>query len=253
MDMIHYGSSNIGKKRNLNEDSMLVDAEHNLFVVADGMGGHNAGEVASAKAIEVFQEYIKIGFHDEDYGWLQKVDQHFSPEENVIIGATKIANKSLFSMASESEDLKGMGTTLTGAVFEKNAAYVFNVGDSRVYSYKNGTLLQLTEDHSWVNEQLKLNLITTEEAKSHRWKNVITRALGTTADIDVDVFVQPIESGDLFLICSDGLTSMLEDVDIKKVVESYRLSLEDMVNELIDEANANGGLDNISIIAVEVI
>ncbi len=252
-DLIYFGKTNIGKKRELNEDSILLDGKLNLFLVADGMGGHNAGEVASNKAIQIVQDFVNKGLNEKEYQWLKNIDTHYNEIENVIIASIKLANKYLFDMAKENTALKGMGTTIAGILFYGEEAYIFNVGDSRVYNYKNGNFLQITEDHSWVNEQLKLNLLTKEEARNHKWKNIITRALGTNKDIEVDIFKQKIESGELFLICSDGLTSMLDDSEIKNVIEMHRLSIEDMVRELIDEANANGGLDNISIIAVEII
>lgn len=253
MDIIFSGESSVGKKRSINEDAYFADKEQRLFIVADGMGGHNAGEIASQQALEIFREYFQKGIEDKDTSWIRHIDPGMDDISNVITASVKIANSRVYRMSFTNPQYKGMGTTLAGIYFTERTAYIFNIGDSRVYSYKGGNLLQITEDHSWIQEQVRLKLLTDSQAKNHQWKNVITRALGTAKNINIDLFKHPYESGEIFLICTDGLTSMLDDEKIKSIIENNRLELNEIITKLIDQANKAGGEDNITAISIEII
>ena len=246
-----YGLSDLGRVRKLNEDSFLVSDDLKLYLVADGMGGHAAGDVASSKSIELIKTFIERTAKDNDITWPFEMNPELAPEANKLIAAVQIANKEIYRMSSTNPELKGMGTTIAGLFIAESKGYIVHVGDSRVYLMRNERLKQITEDHSWVNEQLKENVITEDEAKQHRWKNVITRALGSEIEVNVDLQEENIVSGDIFLICSDGLSGMVERETMENIIKKHIDNLPEAAEEMIDYANKAGGVDNITVILIK--
>ncbi|MCK4401147.1 Stp1/IreP family PP2C-type Ser/Thr phosphatase [bacterium] len=245
-----YGLSDLGRVRKLNEDSFLVSDDLKLYLVADGMGGHAAGDVASRKSIELIKAFIERTAKDNDITWPFEMNPELAPEANKLIAAVQIANKKIYEMSFSNPELKGMGTTIAGLFIAEAKVYIVHVGDSRVYLMRNGRLKQITEDHSWVNEQVKENVITEDEAKQHRWKNVITRALGSEKEVKVDLQEKDIVSGDIFLICSDGLSGMVERKTMEDIIKKHINNLSEAAEEMIDYANKAGGVDNITVILI---
>jgi protein phosphatase len=227
-------ASDTGKKRRRNEDSYVVAPP--LFAVADGMGGAQAGEVASKLAAAALEE--------TDPGALS------GPEK--VTSLIQEANRRVYERAHADPATSGMGTTMTVALVEGTEVTIGHVGDSRAYLVRDGSLEQLTEDHSLVNELLKSGKLSPEEAETHPQRSVITRAVGTDPDVDVDTFVIEGQVGDVFLICSDGLTDMVSDDDIHDVLEKYRDDLDRATKSLVAAANRGGGEDNITVVAFAI-
>ena len=230
-----------GEIRENNEDSVYVDDKlKQIYIVADGMGGHNAGEIASRVAIDSFVEYFHANYTDNiDAGEMG----------DLLVGAVSYCNKKVYEIGCKDEGLKNMGTTFTVVAVVKDRAVIAQVGDSRAYVYRDKKLIQLTKDHSYVMEMVRQGKITVEEASVHPKRNIITRAIGTDKDVKVDIAFEPLKEKDLILLCSDGLYSMITDKDIEKCLKKKK-ELSDIVNELVDKANDNGGKDNISVIII---
>lgn len=245
-----HGVTDVGLKRSHNEDHFACDDELGLYLVADGMGGHAAGEVASHSAIKAIQEFIGRFCTEDDLTWPFDLDPDLNRTENALRISIRLANGQVCQQANEKEEYNGMGTTVVGLIVYGKKATVAHVGDSRLYRLRNASLELLTLDHSWVNEQLRNNIITEEEAKNHRWRNVITRALGNKADLEVEMNAFDVESGDIYLICSDGLSGMIPDKDLRRIMLEHIDSLPEACDALIARANANGGMDNITAVAV---
>lgn len=248
MALAHAGKTDVGRKREHNEDAFLINAKHGLFTIADGMGGHAAGEVASRIAVDVINEFIEISGDDSDITWPFEFDDGASMEENRIFTAIKLANMKIFEVIQERKELEGMGTTLVTLLINGDSAFIGHVGDSRAYRVREGELEQLTSDHSWVNEQMKLGVLTKAEAANHPFRNVVTRALGGRDPIKADLTCEKMQAGDVILLCSDGLNSMLSDEQICETFVSVGDDLEAGCQALIDAANAAGGDDNISVV-----
>jgi len=227
-------ASDTGRKRRRNEDSYVVAPP--LFAVADGMGGAQAGEVASKLAAAAVE--------DTDPGTLS------GPER--LVSLIQEANRRVYARASSDPTTSGMGTTMTVALVENGGVTIGHVGDSRAYLFRAGRLEQLTEDHSLVNELLKSGKLSREEADLHPQRSVITRAVGTEPDVDVDAFVVDTSVGDIFLLCSDGLTDMVGDEDILELAERHHEDLDRMTKALVSAANRGGGEDNITVIAFAI-
>lgn len=251
MALTAFGLTDVGRKRKHNEDAYLLDAERGLFVVADGMGGHAAGEVASRLTVESIQEFIAGTEDDHDNTWPFGYNNRYSVDGNRLSTAVERANEKVMRAVVNRPELKGMGTTVVAALFDEKRATLVHVGDSRAYLYRDSELRRLTDDHSWVQEQVNAGILSEEEARSHPLKNVVTRALGGGAHVAVDLIEIPVGDGDRFLLCSDGLTGMVSDDEITEALSSSR-SLEQIVRGLIDLANERGGVDNITAITVEV-
>lgn len=251
MALTAFGLTDVGRKRKHNEDAYLLDAERGLFVVADGMGGHAAGEVASRLTVESIQEFISGTEDDHDNTWPFGYNNRYSVDGNRLSTAVERANEKVMRAVVNRPELKGMGTTVVAALFDERRATLVHVGDSRAYLYRESELRRLTDDHSWVQEQVNAGILSEEEARSHPLKNVVTRALGGGAHVAVDLMEIPVGDGDRFLLCSDGLTGMVSDEEITNAIASTR-TLEQIVRGLIDLANERGGLDNITAIMVEV-
>jgi serine/threonine protein phosphatase PrpC len=231
------GLTHVGMKRNHNEDNYLLLPEENLCCVADGMGGHSSGEIASKIAVEELGEFFKMTSRDQDATWPFKMDKTRNYDENRLATGIKLAN-------SDSK-YKGMGTTIVTVHFANSTAYVGHVGDSRVYFFREGTLKQVTEDHSLLNDYLKAKKLTPEEIENFPHKNVIVRALGMKESVVVDVTRIEPKEGDIFLLCSDGLSGMVTDAQMQDVL-SRTSELEKACSQLIDLANAAGGNDNVT-------
>ncbi|HLI07951.1 MAG TPA: Stp1/IreP family PP2C-type Ser/Thr phosphatase [Ktedonobacteraceae bacterium] len=238
--------TDVGRKREHNEDNMayvipkdaqVMARKGALFIVADGMGGHAAGEVASEIAVDT----VSNAYYQDD-------------NEDVAVSllqAIKRANALIHQRAAENMQRSGMGTTCVAAVLRGNMAYIANVGDSRAYFMRHGQVKQVSQDHSWVAEQVRAGLLTDDQARTHAQRNVITRCLGTQADVDVDVFTEELQEGDSLVLCTDGLSGLVSDDEIRRIVEQY--VPQESVYHLIEQANNNGGPDNITAIVLRVI
>lgn len=228
--------SDVGLRRKLNEDSAcyLERADFKIYVVADGMGGHNAGEVASKMAAEQIVQYI-----DENYS--------LECEETLISNAIKAANEDIYKFSKTNDKLNGMGTTVTAALVTPKFIYIANVGDSCCMAFKNGELKKITKDHSLVQELLDSGTISEVEAVNHPKKNIITRALGTCIHVEVDVFRLDINQYNLFILCSDGLTNEVTKEDILRIIDNENNYIT-IANNLVDLAKEKGGRDNITVL-----
>jgi len=246
--MYAEGKSDVGKVRQENQDFVFSSAERigpfpNLFIVADGMGGHNAGDVASKTAVEYICGYIKEYPH-----------ANFIQPNNyldMLVSAAQRANEAVFNMSCEDEQFFGMGTTLTACVIEAGKAIVAHVGDSRLYGIKPGEIKQLTKDHTYVEEMVLLGELTAEHAKIHPKRHVLTRVLGTQKRLNADGIIADVGGYTALLLCSDGLTNMLDDSKILEIVNNPGF-VEHRVENLINEANQQGGKDNISAILIDI-
>jgi len=242
------GLSDVGQKRDKNEDSILVDDDAALFMVADGMGGHLGGERASRLTVDTVKEI----FHkfQEDPDATLDGDEDCRNVGERLKYAVRMASHRVYDEASQNERLSGMGTTAVAIAIRDGKAYIVNVGDSRAYLLRGKQITQLTEDHSLVSEQVKAGLVTAEGARHHRLKNIITRSVGFQRDVEADLFVRELEDGDLFLLCSDGLSNLIEDKQIAKIVNKSK-NLDDSCQRLVEAANKGGGDDNISVILLQ--
>lgn len=251
MALTAFGLTDVGRKRKHNEDAYLLDAERGLFVVADGMGGHAAGEVASRLTVESIQEFISGTEDDHDNTWPFGYNNRYSVDGNRLSTAVERANEKVMRAVVNRPELKGMGTTVVAALFDERRVTLVHVGDSRAYLLRDSELRRLTDDHSWVQEQVNAGILSEEEARSHPLKNVVTRALGGGAHVAVDLIELPVGEGDRYLLCSDGLTGMVSDEEILEALSSARTP-EQIVRGLVDLANERGGVDNITAIMVVV-
>ena len=239
--MKSYSITDVGQKRTVNQDFVFTSETPvgnlpNLFVVADGMGGHKAGDFASSYAVEVLLSTIRE-------------DENSNPVK-IIRAALENANTQLLREASDNETMSGMGTTMVLVTIVGHYAYVANVGDSRLYLVDENKISQITKDHSLVEEMVRMGEISRDDARNHPDKNIITRALGAGRDVDVDFFDIRLTPGDILLLCSDGLSNMVPDEDIRQVIRTSE-TLEETGRRLVSMANDNGGRDNIAVVLVE--
>jgi len=240
--------TDVGRKRKGNEDSLFVNAEQNLFVVADGMGGHAAGEVASRLAVDAINEFVCLTGDDEEITWPYGLDETISYDGNRLKTAIRFANRRVLEATKEKSEYEGMATTVAAVLVDGDFANLGHVGDSRIYLLRDAKITQLTTDHSWVNEQIVGGMISPDQARSHPLRNVVTRALGGKNDLQVDMKVHKIEPGDMLLLCSDGLTTMMADDEIARVVGEATGDVEKAARGLVASANARGGEDNITVV-----
>ena len=245
-------SSDPGLKRSSNEDSYSTRPDVGLFVVADGMGGHVAGEVASRVAVEAIEAFIEeTAGADKNRTWPFPFDPTVSLESNRLRAAFRIANHKIAAAIADSQDLRGMATTASAVLVGTHGASVAHVGDSRVYVLRDGQLNQITHDHSWVEEQVRAGTLSPTAARQHPWRNVVTRALSGGEDPDIDVVeIRPV-AGERYLLCSDGLFGVVTDDRIAELMAGPG-SLEDICGRLIDAANDAGGPDNITAMLLQV-
>jgi len=248
MKISYEAITDVGRKRKGNEDSVFVNPESNLFVVADGMGGHAAGEVASRLAVDAINDFIVLTSGDDEITWPFGLDDTMSYDGNRLKTAVRFANKKVLETTKERSEYEGMATTVAAVLVDGDVANLGHVGDSRIYLLRGAQITQLTTDHSWVNEQIVGGMISPDQARSHPLRNVVTRALGGKHDLQVDMKVHKIEPGDMLLLCSDGLTTMMADDEIAKVVSEANGDVEKAARALVASANARGGEDNITVV-----
>lgn len=253
MKLRYAGNTHVGMKRGHNEDNLCLVPEENLYMVADGMGGHASGEVASQMAVDTVATFFKETSADEDITWPYKMEKGKSFEENRLAASIKLANLRIFETASQNAGQRGMGTTLVVLFVSGDAVFYGHVGDSRVYRLRGEDLTQVTEDHSLLNDYIKMKDLTEEEIENFPHKNVIVRALGMKETVQVDVGHEKPEEKDLFLLCSDGLNGMITDATMRKILLENRDDLEMATNKLIEAANEAGGTDNTTIVLVEIV
>lgn len=248
-----YGETNVGRKRAHNEDNLLVFDEHQLYVVADGMGGHGHGEVASEMLVDTMRAYYERAAGDEDATWPARPERGRTRAENMLSAGIKYGNYLIWERGHADPKYKNMGTTVVALHFDEGEATVAWVGDSRVYRLRDGELEQLTMDHSLLNDYIKAGAgMTPEEIANFPHKNIIVRACGLKESVEVDLERQAPQAGDVYMLCSDGLNGELEDDQIRHIMASHD-DLQAMVKELLDEACEHGGRDNITAIAARVV
>jgi serine/threonine protein phosphatase PrpC len=244
--------SDVGCHRDHNEDAVASDIEIGLLVLADGMGGYKAGEVASEIATLTMLAEMKETMSGFDPGQTDPVTG-MQAESLLLIDAAAKANASIFSVSESQPQCAGMGTTLVTALFTNNKVLVGHIGDSRLYRLRGERLEQLTEDHSLLQEQLSSGLITPEQAKMSNNKNLVTRAVGIDPEVELELHEYDVETGDIYLLCSDGLTDLVEDDDIQATLIGLGSNLQLAASQLVQMANDNGGKDNISVILAKVL
>lgn len=240
MHITSAGRTDVGVIRSGNEDSYLMVPDRGIFVVADGMGGHAAGEVASDMAVQYISRELDSlrGLSDEQVAERMR-------------GAIRTANGAIFQRTLTEHDKRGMGTTVTALTLFETRFLIGQVGDSRAYLLRDNKLSQLTKDHSYVQEQVDAGYLTPEQARTHPYSNVITRCVGANSDVMPDIYVGTVRTRDVFLLASDGLTGMLEDYQLAELLSPERMP-EEEVDSLIAEANRHGGLDNITAVIVRI-
>ena len=253
MRLSYAGTSDVGRKRTHNEDAYLLLPEENLFCVADGMGGHASGEVAAHIAVEEMAEFYQTTGRDDEATWPYRLDPARSYDENRLVSGVKLSNLRIFERSTADHKLKGMGTTIVAASFPRNGSSVLvgHVGDSRAYLFRRGTLRQLTEDHSLLNDYRRTRQLTEAEIAAFPHKNVIVRALGMRDAVEVDVRREELENGDVLLLCSDGLSGMVPDPLLGETIRANVGDLRSAAQALIDAANEGGGVDNITCVLVQ--
>jgi protein phosphatase len=240
MKLTPYSLTDVGRKRDHNEDSFLVRDDVGLFAVADGMGGHQAGERASRMALDKLAQILKRPDNGAD-------------RDDVLArlrDATQAAGAAIFDAAQADPSLAGMGTTMTALWFHGGRAYLAHVGDSRAYLFRDGRTQQLSDDHSWVSEQVRAGMMSEEEAKESKFRHIITRSVGFEREVLVDGAAIPVQAGDCYLICSDGLSNYVEGDELARILTArfYR----DVPRLLVELANDRGGDDNITVVLVHV-
>jgi serine/threonine protein phosphatase PrpC len=251
MELKAFGLSHVGRQRQHNEDSFLVQDDASLFLVADGMGGHAAGEIASKIAVDSIKEFILHTKEDEGT-WPHAYDEQYKRSTNRLMAAVKIANTRVLEAMRKDARLRGMGTTVVACLADGDTMSFAHVGDSRAYMIRNSQLSRITNDHSWVFEQVQAGMLTAEEAERHPLRNVITRALGGALSVTPDAAEVQCKPGDVFLLCSDGLTGMVPEDQILRLVTENE-DLESACQNLIDKANEKGGVDNVTAILVRTL
>lgn len=243
MPLLSSGDTHIGQKRTSNQDSICLYSERNFFAVADGMGGHNGGDIASQMSVKLLPEYID-----------KNIDNFEIPE--LLIKSIQHVNDTIYDHGQNNSELKGMGTTVTAIMLNGKEMNIANVGDSRTYLIKEGKLFQLTRDHSLVQEKLNIGIYNRSDAAADPQKNILIRTVGFEPELEVDIYHYTYSKNDLFLLCSDGLHSFVSEKDITYIInncipdpkEAKQEQLDQAVSELINQANINGGKDNISVI-----
>ncbi len=249
MRIVGWGASDVGRKRTHNEDSFLCNNELQLYAVADGMGGHLGGERASRMAVEILEHEI-AEMHKA--GLLRRPEQLTSgaahPLNGLLRRAVIEADRNIYETAMANPELAGMGTTLTALMFSEGYVHLGHVGDSRAYLYRDGRARQLTEDHSWIQEQVRAGLISPEEAKESRFRNIITRSVGFEPSVEPDLAGIAVQAGDCFVICSDGLSNYLTIDELAQVLTGH--FYRDVAKVFVDLANERGGDDNATCLVV---
>lgn len=239
------GQTDVGRKRAHNEDNYAILGEYGLYLVADGMGGHASGEVASQLAVDTMREFFATTQDDPDKTWPYKMDRSRGYEENRLVTGIKLSNLRIYEAARQNPGQRGMGTTIVAMCVTMEGMYLAHVGDSRIYRLRDGVLEQLTEDHSLLNDYKKMKQLTDEEVQNFPHKNVIVRALGMKDTVKVDTRFEHPRPGDVVVMCSDGLAGPVSDADIREIMLRHS-DLAQAAAALINRANENGGPDNVT-------
>ncbi|MCG3172374.1 MAG: hypothetical protein GMKNLPBB_00524 [Myxococcota bacterium] len=253
VQVLGFGATDTGRVRDHNEDNFYCDTRTGVFAVADGMGGHAGGETASRLAVEAVSQVFTNGRPDKEISDIFRIDNsngEFSHVRLLMLQAFAQANTNIIRFALENPHLHGMGTTLTAMAFEGYTIHFAHVGDSRAYILRNGELRQLSEDHSLVYQHVKAGLLTEEQARNSMFRNIIIRSVGTEPELTVDSWSFEAQNGDIFLLCSDGLTNMVMDPELREAL--LNSPFHDLTSELIHRANEHGGDDNISVVVLKV-
>lgn len=245
-----HAMTDVGKKRQHNEDYVDISPAHGIAVLADGMGGYNAGEVASSMAVQIILTALKEKILQIPTAQINE-KTGFTEESVLVRDAILLANNSIFQTASTKSECAGMGTTVLAAVFYADRITAAHVGDSRMYRLRDGHLSHVTEDHSLIHEQVQRGLVTAADARKSRIKNLVTRALGVEAGVEADIVEDIVIDGDLYLMCSDGLTDVVSDETIRSTLADFMHDLPATGKRLIQLANDAGGPDNISVILIK--
>ena len=249
MKLVCAGMTDVGLAREHNEDDFyLSEGKEALCIVADGMGGHRSGEVASSLAIKAMVEFYRESTIEEP----KSPPKDIAPEMHRLSQAVKCANSAVFAAASSNEEYRGMGTTIVSGFFTEKGVYLAHIGDSRAYRLRRERLDQRTEDHSLANEYVRMGILSAEDVEYFPYKNVITRACGLTDEVDVDIHFEELEAGDIYLFCSDGLSDMLNDHEIFELMCEHYASLDKMCRALVERANERGGADNITVVLAKI-
>lgn len=249
LERLHSAKSDTGLKRPHNEDRFVADPSLGLYVVCDGMGGSNAGEVASALAVDAIQAHLIEAARHPDLPLLGPCDVTVSAPANRLASAIRSANQTVHHESWNRSEYAGMGTTVVAALLYESVLAVAHVGDSRLYLIRDGAIQALTTDHSWVAQQILKGLLTEEEADRSPRRNVVTKALGVESNVDVELTEIPVKSGDRLLLCSDGLTRAVRSQDILRIMSGSN-SLPAIADQLINRANEAGGDDNTTVVLV---
>lgn len=245
------GATDIGRKRSHNEDSIFLPTDLRLVIVADGMGGHASGDVASQLAVSTVVSHFHATEDDQTITWPYKVDRDIRADVNRMVTSVMLANLEIYERAKADSGSKGMGTTCVAVYFLDDQCIIGHVGDSRVYRHRAREITQLTEDHSLINDYIKMKRVTPEEAENWPHKNVIVRALGMKDTVQVDIITEHLRIGDCYLLCSDGLCGMIGDDTIAHIIQDSP-DLDYAVERLITAANEEGGVDNISAVLARI-
>jgi protein phosphatase len=244
------GQTDTGRVREHNEDTIATDPDVGLLVLADGMGGYNAGEVASGIAVKTITNLVREGLMREDLAAIDR-GTGLSRPSIVLRDAITRANKIIYQTARSQAECEGMGTTVVAALFYDNRISIAHVGDSRLYRQRGSQIAQVTMDHSLLQELVDRGFYSPEEAQRAANKNYVTRALGVEPQVEVEVQEHPVDKGDIFILCSDGLSDMVEDEDIRLTISTFGANLDTVAKQLIQLANENGGRDNVSVVLAQ--
>jgi len=243
-----FGRTDVGRRRKINEDSYLVSPEIGLYAVCDGMGGHNAGEVASRMAIETISAFVERSAIEKEITWPFGLETGLSFDANRLKTAIRLANARVFQAADNREELTGMGTTVVAILASGDTLTIGSAGDSRCYLVRGGALRQLTRDDSWVSAALGEGLLNSGDVEHHPLRNVITKAVGARDTIDLDVIEHQLQPGEVLMLCSDGLHGMLNDQELGRILLPSPGPLEEATARLVDAANEAGGRDNVTVV-----
>lgn len=247
------GVTDVGQVRQANEDGYSIVPRENLWILADGMGGHASGQVASAIAVEAIEDFMTRWRHEPDFQWPFEVMESRSPHENALVNAVRVCNVRVYNRAQVDPSCEGMGTTIVVMHHHPDVGMIMaHLGDSRVYRLRDGQLVQITEDHSLVNHLRKTYHLSLEEARSRAGKNVIVRAVGLEDDVDPELTLDQPMKGDLYMMCSDGLTDLVDDWIVQQILAGLADEPQEASEALVRAANHAGGTDNITVIVVRI-
>jgi PPM family protein phosphatase len=243
--------TDVGQKRQGNEDRFCLDRTLGLYVVADGMGGHAAGEVASRLAVETIHEWMGKYLSGADAAIVEPAAAAVSAEANFLLSSIRLANRIIFDSAKDRREYAGMGTTVVAVLAQDDRFVLAHVGDSRIYRIRRDHIVQISRDHSFVQEQVDNGMMSAAEAHQSQYRHMITRALGLRESVEVDLTEQPARAEDVLLLCSDGLSDLLDDEDMLVAVQEHPDDLDQACRALVDRANSKGGDDNITVLVVQ--